>query len=190
MTARITLISSGATRDVRNATFGGDAPLEAAERARAAALRPHLPPADRFLCGADSLSQQTAAALALQAMAEPVWGEVDFGRWNGKTLSAVQADEPDALAAWVLDPASAPHGGEPLTALIQRVGHWLDQQRDQHGRILIVAPANCLRAAILHCLRAPAEAVRFLDITPLTIIHLSGFGRDWRLRLGERPTES
>jgi broad specificity phosphatase PhoE len=187
MTTRITLISSGATNDSRNATFGGSAPLAASERDRAAKLASSLPAADRILCAPDSACRETAAALSLAATIEPAWRDIDFGDWSGKSLQIVQAGTPDALAAWLADPACPPPGdGESMTAFTGRIGIWLDQHLEDHRRLAIVAPANGLRAAILHCLRAPPTAFRAVDIMPLTIIELSAYRGLWRLRIGDR----
>jgi broad specificity phosphatase PhoE len=187
MTTRITLISSGATVEIRNATFGGDSPLTPRDRARAAELAPSLPGADQVLCGADLASRQTAEALSLAATPIPAWREIDFGDWSGKNLDAVQSEAPEALAAWLGDPTSAPPGGESLAAFIRRIGAWLDQRRDSQEKLIVVAPANCLRATVLHCLQAPAAAFRAIDIMPLTILQASAYRGFWRLRIGNQP---
>ncbi|HVI90275.1 MAG TPA: histidine phosphatase family protein [Dongiaceae bacterium] len=190
MTTRITLISSGATAEIRNATFGGDAPLAPAEHARAASLTRQLPGDDIVLCGPDSASRQTAEALALAAIPEPSWREIDYGDWSGKSLKAVQEEMPETLGAWLSDPTCAPPGGESIAAFTRRIGNWLDQRRDGHEKLTVVAPANCLRATVLHCLRAPADAFLTIDILPLTIMQISAYRGLWRLRLGsqaERP---
>lgn len=189
MTAHITLISSGATAAVGNATFGGDAPLDPREHARAMALRPHLPAGEVALCGPDAASRQTAEWLVPTATIEPQWREIDFGDWTGKPLAAVQKQAPDVLAAWLGDPASPAPGGESIAAFIARIGAWLDLHRDASEKILAIAPANCLRAATLHCLHAPALAFRAIDIMPLTVIRLSAYRGVWRLRLGDQPSD-
>ncbi|HVJ43699.1 MAG TPA: histidine phosphatase family protein [Dongiaceae bacterium] len=186
MTTRITLISSGATAATRNATFPADEPLEQQESVKAAALIPALPSVDRTFCSPDRASRQTAEALGLAAIAEPDWREVDFGRWAGKSLAAIQEEDPAALAAWIHDPDSSPPDGESVAGLIRRIGRWLDLQFALPGRLLIIAPPNCLRAAVVHSLQAPAASFRHIDVMPLTVTYLSGRQGQWRLRLGGR----
>jgi broad specificity phosphatase PhoE len=188
MTTRITLISSGATTEARNATFGDNTPLAPSELVRAAPLLSRLPGDDLSLCAPDSASRETAAALSLAAQTEPSWREIDYGAWSGKSLQTVQQETPEALGAWLSDPACSPPGGESIAAFIRRIGDWLDRHRDTHQRLTVIAPANCLRATVLHCLRAPADTFRSVDILPLTMMQLSAYRDLWRLRIGE-PAE-
>ena len=188
MTTRITLISSGTTTEARNATFGDDAPLAPSELIRAARLISRLPGDDLALCAPDSASRETAAAFSLAARPEPSWREIDYGAWSGKSLQSVQQETPEALGTWLSDPACSPPGGESIAAFTQRIGDWLDQRRDTNQKLTVIAPANCLRATVLHCLRAPADAFRSVDIMPLTIMQLSAYRGLWRLRIGE-PAE-
>lgn len=63
-----------------------------------------------------------------------------MGRWQGFTLGEAMAREPEAVDAWLVDPRSAPHGGESLLEFIQRVGGWLDTRpADDGGKIVAVA---------------------------------------------------
>ena len=55
---------------------------------------------------------QTAQALGLNATIEPELRDCDFGRWRGRTLQEIEDAEPDAIAAWLTDPAAVPHQGE------------------------------------------------------------------------------
>ncbi len=79
------------------------------------------------------------------------------------------------------DPASAPHGGEPLTGLIGRTADWLDSISRTPGRIVAVTHPAVIRAAILSTLNAPAESFWRIDITPASRIHLQ-YQRKWTLR--------
>lgn len=159
------------------------------EHARAMALLPRLPAGQAALCGPDSASRQTAECLSAEATIDPQWREIDFGDWTGKQLATVQKEAPDALAAWLGDPACAAPGGESIAAFIARIGEWLDRHRQPSEKILVVAPANCLRAAVLHCLHAPPLAFRAIDIMSLTVIRLSAYRGIWRLRLGGLPPD-
>ena len=66
--------------------------------------------------------------------------------------------EPDAFAAWLGDPAAAPHGGELFAALIQRTRAWLAQALEREGATLAVTHAAVIRAAIVVALGAGPDA--------------------------------
>jgi broad specificity phosphatase PhoE len=190
MATRITLISNGATSATRNATFPANEPLEEKAIALAAGLAGTLPAVDRIYCSPDLAGAQTAKALGLTAEPEPLLREIDFGDWAGKSLTELQAEDALALSAWVMDPQTTPPGGESAVDLIMRVSTWLAHQADQSSRIIAVIPANCLRAAVIHCLQAPAIAFRQIDVPPLSSIFLSCHRGQWRLRLSSQGLSS
>jgi broad specificity phosphatase PhoE len=82
-----------------------------------------------------------------------------------------------------MDPQATPPSGDSVVDLIARIGDWLHQQAAQSGRIIAIAPANCLRAAVIHCLQAPPTAFRQIDVPPLSSIFLSSHQGQWRLRV-------
>lgn len=183
MATRITLISNGATSATRNATFPKDEPLEEKAVALAAGLAGSLPAVDRIYRGPDRAGEQTALALGLTAVAEPLLREIDFGDWAGKSLMELQTEDALALRDWITDPQAIPPGGESAADLMARVSNWLTLQADQPARIIAITPANCLRAAVIHCLQAPATAFRQIDVPPLSSLFLSCHRGQWRLRL-------
>ncbi|MBO0517575.1 histidine phosphatase family protein, partial [Streptomyces beijiangensis] len=80
----------------RDARFdGGAEPEEAAEALvrRARGLAGALPAADRQLCGPSPGCRTTAEALGLLARTEPALGDWDMGRWRGRRLDEVSAEE-------------------------------------------------------------------------------------------------
>lgn len=70
--------------------------------------------------------------------------EVDFGRWDGQPWSAIPRDEVDAWCADFF--AHAPSGGEPLTALFERVRGWSPLVGSGEGPAVIVAHAGWMLA--------------------------------------------
>jgi broad specificity phosphatase PhoE len=186
MTTRITLISNGATSATRNATFPKDEPLEQKAIALAAGMAGTLPTVDRIYRGPDLAGEQTVQAFGMTAIAEPLLREIDFGDWAGKSLVELQTEDAPALSNWIMDPQAIPPGGESAADLVARVSNWLAFQADQSVRIIAVTPANCLRAAVLHCLQAPASAFRQIDVPPLSSIFLSCHRGQWRLRLSSQ----
>jgi broad specificity phosphatase PhoE len=188
MPTRLTLICHGATAATRSGAFPADEPLEERALARAAALRPAIRRADRVWTSPALRARQTAAALGLDTAAEePALCDVDHGRWAGRRLEEVQAEEPENVIAWLADPDAAPHGGEALAALLRRAASWLDVRAGDGGHGIAVTHAAVIRAAILHALAAPASSFWRIDIAPLSLTELSHDGRRWAWRASSLP---
>ncbi len=107
--------------------------------------------------------------------------DCDHGRWRGLPLAEVVAAEPEGVRQWLEDPDSAPHGGEPVSAVLLRVGEWLATLTP--GRWLAVTHPGLVRAAVVVALGAPAGAYRRVDVPPLGRAELTGLGGRWNLRL-------
>ena len=101
----------------------------------------------------------------------------------GLGLEDVYRSDPDGARAWLSDPQAAPHGGEPLTAVLARVAEWLDELAEQSGQLVAVTHLAVLRAAALHVLAAPPEAFWRVDAPPLGRLALTATGGRWQLRL-------
>ena len=188
MPTRLTLICHGATAATRSGAFPADEPLEERALARAAALRPMIRRADRAWTSPALRARQTAAALGLDAVEESALRDVDSGRWAGRRLEEIQAEEPDGVIAWLADPEAAPHGGEALSALLRRAASWLDARAGDGGHGIAVTHAAVIRAAILHALGAPASSFWRIDIAPLSVVELSHDGRRWVWRASTLPS--
>lgn len=107
--------------------------------------------------------------------------DCDYGRWAGRAFNDVQAQEPDAIAEWLRDPAAAPHGGESILELIARVARWLDLQCAAPERTVAITHAAVIRAAILHAIEAPPQSFWRIDVAPLSLARLSGANGRWNL---------
>ncbi|MFJ5115301.1 histidine phosphatase family protein [Streptomyces sp. NPDC088551] len=150
MTTRLMLISPAMNAALREARFphtdepaatgtgpggetmtpaGGDE-LDALGLRQAEAVREHFPAAATAYVSPSPRCRRTAGALGLDARTLPALAPCAMGRWQGRTLDEVAAAEPAALASWLSDPASAPHGGESLLELLARTAHWLDTLGD------------------------------------------------------------
>ena len=112
MTARLVLICHASTDAVRKSIFPDDEPLDAHGLKDAAALAGHLPHVDRCWTSPELRTRQTAEAMQLNADVQPMLRECDYGHWRGRSFDEVNAQQPEAVAAWLLDPSAAPHGGE------------------------------------------------------------------------------
>ena len=88
---------------------------------RACRLRP-----DRILCSdlqrCQLLGEAIAARLGLAAEPNATWREVNFGTWENRTWSDIQATEPRVLGEWLADfDKVSPPGGESFQELQTRV---------------------------------------------------------------------
>jgi broad specificity phosphatase PhoE len=124
---------------------------------------------------------QTAATLVLRAEPESLLCDCDYGRWAGRSLADVERDEPNAMAQWLGDPAAAPHGGESITALIERAGRWLAGLNGLSGQLVAVTHPSVIRAVLVHALDAPPQTFWRVDVPPLAIVDLAHNGLRWAL---------
>jgi broad specificity phosphatase PhoE len=188
MTARLTLVCHAATAATRAAAFPAGEPVEARSLAQASALARRIGRADRAWTSPALAARQTAAALGLDAVAHAALRDCDFGRWSGRRLADVQAEDPHAIAAWRADPAAAPHGGESLDATLDRIGTWLDDCVTGSGKFVAVTHASVIRAAVVRVLGAPAHAFWRIDVAPLSMLDLGSDGTRWNLCAGIEAT--
>src|SRR3954463_8428708 len=116
---RLTLVSHAMTDAMSAGRFPTDEPLNALGR------RQVIPSIDwgttesTAMCGPEQRCVQTAELLGLRATIEPRLADLDCGRWRGDVLGGV---DPADLAVWLTEPARAPHGGESVLGLMNRVG--------------------------------------------------------------------
>ena len=181
MTARLILICHASTDAVRKSAFPADEPLDAQGRARAEALAGRLARADRCWTGPELRTRETAEALGLTADIQPLLRDCDYGSWRGVSFDDVETREPNAVAAWLRDPATAPHGGESLLALMQRVAAWLAREQAHHHQSIVVTHAAIIRAAIVHAIEATPKSFWRIDVAPLSCTRLSGNDGRWNL---------
>jgi broad specificity phosphatase PhoE len=181
VTARLALLAHGASAATRAARFPEDDALEASALGALEALRGRLRPYARVLTSPARAARETAHALGFDAEVDMALRDCDHGRWRGLASKDVAEREPDEFAAWLGDPASAPHGGESFAALIERVGAWLTQSLAHESATLAVTHAMVVRAAIVNALGAGSSAFARIDVAPLSLARLSGHGQRWNL---------
>jgi broad specificity phosphatase PhoE len=178
---RLTLVSHAMTDAMAAGRFPADEPLnDTGRRLVEAVAALELAGDTRQLTGPERRARQTAQLLGLQAATEPRLADLDCGRWRGEVLANIG---PADLEVWLTEPARAPHGGESIADLIERVDGWLDSLTDDTLRTVAVTHPAVIRAAILLALDTPPKSFWRMDIAPLshTVMHFRG-GR-WTLRL-------
>ena len=181
MTARLIFICHASTDAVRRSAFPTDEPLDGIGEREAAALAGSVPHADQIRSSPELRARQTARVLGLNAAVEPALRDCDYGSWSGQNFDDISAKEPDAVAAWLRDPAAAPHGGESLLALMQRVAAWLAGQLSQHHQAIVITHAAVIRAATVHAIEATPQSFWRIDVAPLSCTRLSGNNGRWNL---------
>src|SRR3984957_10601839 len=148
---------------------------------RISALRWNAPRVRRILSAPELRTQQTSQALGLSADLDSDLRDCDYGTWSGLDLNDVGLSNPEGVAIWLSNPRAAPHGGESVVDLIERVGLWLKKQRNAGHTLAITHPA-VIRAAILCALEASAQTFWRIDIAPLSTTDLRWNERIWPVR--------
>ncbi len=119
---RLTLVSHAMTDAMSAGRFPTDEPLNSVGYRQADASI-ELGVTDSAYCGPEKRTRQTAELLGLQASIEHRLADLDCGRWRGDVLGGVRSAD---LAIWLTDPTRAPHGGESVVELIERVRDWMN----------------------------------------------------------------
>ncbi len=180
---RLLLVRHASTDAVRAGAFGADEPLDASGRAAAERLGGRLPRGEALTSPA-LRARETAELAGREGAVEPALAECDWGCWAGRTLADLAEDE---LRAWMTDPDAAPHGGESLTALLARVGAWLEAQAALDGTAIAFTHAGVVRAAVTRALDAPPIALWRIDVAPTAITELHAHDGRWTVsRVNDR----
>ncbi|MFK3979147.1 histidine phosphatase family protein [Micromonospora sp. NPDC050397] len=182
MTTRLILVAHASTSAVRRAAFPLDEPLDGHGLADATAAADTLPRHDAARCAPSRRCLETAAALGLTPTMDNGLRDGDLGRWSGRTLDDVAADEPAAVAAWLTDPTAAPHGGESLGDLLDRTGAWLSELPGTAGTVIAVTHPMVIRALVVNAIAATPASFWRIDVAPLTRTVLRGGAGRWNLR--------
>ncbi|BAX94707.1 histidine phosphatase family protein [Mycobacterium shigaense] len=178
---RLTLLSHAMTDAMATGRFPVDEPLNDTGRRQAeAAARPEVAAHTRQLTAPERRARQTAQLLGLQAATEPRLADLDCGRWRGQALDAVA---PADLRQWLTEPAAAPHGGESVTGLIERVEGWLESLAGNGLRTVAVTHPAVIRAAIVVALKSAPASFWRVDVKPVGSVGMHRRGNAWTLRL-------
>ncbi|WP_037765106.1 histidine phosphatase family protein [Streptomyces sp. FXJ7.023] len=191
MALRVTFVAAARGSPLLAERFDDERPLDRAgwdEVLRVAGSLLPLAAAELRYCSPTPRSRATGDALGFAPLVQLALRDCDMGRWRGLTLSEAMAHEPGAVDAWLADPRSAPHGGEPLLGFIGRVGNWLDTRPGDDGdRIVAVAEPSVIRAALVYVLKAPPSTYWNLDVHPLSATAVTGGAGRWSLRFEGAP---
>ncbi len=182
MATRITLICQATTKALRSATFGGDDSLDDIGRVQAQRLAGSIGQVNHCWTSPALSARETATALGLVATPDARLRDCDFGRWTGLRFQQLLLREPRKLVRWMKDPGSAPHGGESIPQVIDRVAGWIDERGRDPGHTVAITHASVIRAAIVHVILAQTPTFWRIDVLPLSRTQLRTNGRRWVLR--------
>lgn len=182
MQPRIILVAHATTRALRAATFGGDDSLDDVGRRSAEALAGSLGAVDHAWTSPALRARETAAALGLTPHVDDRLRDCDFGRWTGLKFQQLLLKEPRKLMSWIKNPSSAPHGGETIPQVMDRVSSWINDRLRDKGLTVAVTHASVIRAAIVHVIEAQLPSFWRIDVVPLSATDLRTNGRRWVLR--------
>lgn len=175
---RLTLVAPAMNAALREARFDDGSSAEPENPARM-----RLGRSVRLLTSPSPRCRGTAELLGLTgAVPEPALAGCAMGRWRGRRLDELAAEEPESVAAWLTDPDAVPHGGESLRSLWDRVGAWMDAL--EPGTVWAVAEPDVIRAAAAHALGAPETAFWRLDVRPRSSVELTGRSGRWNVGIG------
>ncbi len=177
---RLTLICHARTVAQKVARFPTNEPLEMDWQSAQGSRRQAFKGTPRLLCAPELRTRQTAALFGEEVEVVAALSDCDFGQWQGVAIDDLQTSQADALQAWLNDPTSAPHGGESVAQLGQRVAQWLKTLEATPGHIVAITHPFVIRAALTHVLQG--AAFNQIDVEPLSAIELRFTGH-WRLRL-------
>ncbi|MEU3629139.1 histidine phosphatase family protein [Streptomyces fradiae] len=178
--AHVVVRSAAVERDVRF----GEVPLDERALRQAGEVAAALPRASLHYLAPSERCEKTVRALRWDVVTvEPALRDMDMGRWAGRTLGEVAEGESDGLAAWTTDPEAAPHGGESVSQVCERVAVWLDGLPVDAGRVLAVAEQSVVRAAVVGALGMPRALFWRIDVPPLAAVHLTCRNGRWNLRM-------
>ncbi len=112
-------------------------------------------------------ADQLAAARGLAIDIDDRLRETHFGRWEGRSVADVWADDASAAQAWFNDPErNGPPGGEPLTDLRSRARAAFNDAVNTHaGRhVLLVTHGGLMRALLADLLDMPGAAMHRIEV--------------------------
>ena len=188
MTLRLFLLRHGQTALSRANMFCGgrlDPPLtpDGARMAQAFADCYAATPWAAIYASPLQRALDTAAPLA-RAVGLPVaprhgFAEIDYGRWDGKSVDEVDREYHDEYERWVADPAwNPPTGGETAVALAQRVTHAFEEIRTEHpdGNVLVVSHKATIRVALCALLGVDVGRFRYRFGCPVGSVSIIEFG--------------
>ncbi len=133
-----------------------------------------------------AMSEKWAQQLNIPLKKETELREIDFGRWEGQTVEAIQQQESENLKTfWQAPEAHTPHDGESLQDFDTRISAcWKKIQQDyKNQHCLLVTHGGVIRSILGSLLTIPLENLTRIEVphscwTRICIYHTAG-KPDW-----------
>lgn len=165
------MVRHGPTATTRAHAFPDDEELDATGMLVAARLSGRLD-ADHAVVSPRRRCLVTAALAGFpDARVDERFAEMTFGTWTGSLYTDIFEQQPEQMHAWLADPASAPHGGETLTDLMDRVTAGLRDLPDDATSV-VFCHGGPIGVSVFKALGAPLESFWRLRIDPASITEL------------------
>ena len=152
-------------------------------QARKTALRFSSADIDVVISSPLARAIETAECIAsfhkgLKAESTPLLTEVDFGKWEGRTVAEIKTEYADVFAAWKSDPLNvAAPGGESMDSLYARCGLFSEELLARpERRTVVVGHGAMLRALFPRMLQLPR--VSYFWKTRLDNCSITAFSAD------------
>jgi alpha-ribazole phosphatase len=178
--SRLWLIRHAPVDGPRGVIHADDAAADVSDTAALLRLQMWLPNPHAAISSPARRARETAAALGLAAVADPSFGEQDFGRWTGRTHAEIRRDSEAAHDAFWRAPASNRRpDGESFVEQIARVSRAIEALPS--GDVILVAHAGTIRAALALALDMPPDSALRFVIDPLSLTRLDRLDKGWRV---------
>ena len=190
---RLHLVRHGPTH-MRAMVGWSDLPADLSDTAAIARLADHLP-ADAVVISSD-LSRATATADAIQGTRQrlphdPDLREFNFGRWELRNATEIEAEDPDlARAYWERPGEVRPPGGESWHEASTRIHAAIDRLIFNHAGqdVIVVAHFGVILTQIQRALNIDPETVLANRIDTLSVTALTHLGETWDVgAINHRP---
>jgi broad specificity phosphatase PhoE len=117
--------------------------------------------------------------------------EIDYGKWEGKTVDEVDRHYHDDHLSWTADPAwFPPTGGETAISVASRVLAVINEIRNSHegGKLLIVSHKAAIRIALCSLIGIDVGRFRYRLACPVGSVSVVRFGAQGPLieKIGDR----
>jgi broad specificity phosphatase PhoE len=118
-------------------------------------------------------------AIKLDMQRRDGFKEINYGKWEGKTVEEVSRDFHDDYIRWTADPAwNAPTGGELAITIASRAMQVIEEIRQKHasGNVLIVSHKATIRIILCHLLGIDVGRFRYRIGCPVGSVSVVEFG--------------
>ena len=123
-------------------------------------------------------AQPLCSAVGIEMQLRDGLKEIQYGKWEGQTVEAVNRDFHDDYIRWTADPAwNAPTGGEPAVAIARRVLQVIEEitQRYNNGNVLLVSHKATIRIILCSLLGIDTGRFRYRLSCPVGSVTLVEF---------------